>query len=129
MNILKIISTAPIAPYGELKNTPAKSLIDGNNLPGMKETSEFFNALDSVGENLKTLVNNINSFNDYFWHPSHLLKPIWCKLDENSMNIFLFIALAGFVAYSVGYKKGSKITIGSMAAYFLIKYISSSIPK
>ena len=71
MNILKIISTAPIAPYGELKNTPTTPFIDGNNLPGMKETAEFFNSFDSIGENLKTLVNNINTFNDYFWHPSH----------------------------------------------------------
>lgn len=129
MKIFNLIATASVAPYGDLKNTLKTPLIDGNNLPGMKATSEFFNSLDSLGDNLKTIVNNINTFNDYFWNPSHLLKPLWIKLDQNSMNIFLFIALAGFVAYSLGYKKGNKITIGSMAAYFLIKYISSSIPK
>ncbi|MCH5138199.1 hypothetical protein JMF89_13425 [Clostridiaceae bacterium UIB06] len=129
MNILNIIANAPLTPYGDLENTPSVPLIDGNNLPGMKATSEFFNKLDLVGDNLKALVNNINTFNDYFWHPSHLLKPLWIKIDENSMDIFLFIALAGFVAYSLGYKKGSKITIGSMAAYFLIKYISVAMPK
>lgn len=67
------------------------------------------------------MVDNTSTFNDYLWHSSHLLKPMWQKLDQNSMNIFLFIALAGFLSYSMGDKKGSKITIGSMVGYFMIK--------
>ena len=51
---------------------------------------------------------------------------MWCKLDENSMNIFLFIALVGFMLYCCGYKKGSKITIGSMAGYFSLSIYPSS---
>ncbi|SHJ13744.1 hypothetical protein [Clostridium magnum] len=129
MNILNIIANTPLTPYGDLENTPKTPLIDGNNLPGMKAASEVFSGIDSLSENLKALVNNINTFNDYFWHPSHLLKPLWIKLDENSMNIFLCIALAGFIAYCIGYKKGSKVTLGSMAAYFLVKYISAAMPK
>lgn len=125
MNILNLITS--IAPYGELENTPKTPLIDGNNLPGMKSAQEFFNKTDSIGENLKILADNISTFNDYFWHPSHLLKPMWQKLDQNSMNIFLFIALVGFLFYSMGYKKGSKITIGSMAGYFMIKCLSKVI--
>lgn len=125
MNILNFSTI--IAPYGELKNTPTNPLINGNNLPGMKTAQELFNGMDSIGENLKTLVDNINTFNDYFWHPSHLLKSLWILLDANALNIFLFIALTGFLAYSMGYKKGSKITIGSMAGYFMIKCLSKVI--
>ncbi len=68
MNILNLLTS--IAPYGELENTPTTPLIDGNKLPGMKSAQEFLNKTDSIGENLKTLVDNISTFNDYFWHPS-----------------------------------------------------------
>lgn len=87
----------------------------------------MLDTLQAIGNDLKSLINNINTFNDYFWHPSHLLKPLWLKLCNDSFNIFLFLSLSGFVLFCVGYKKGSKITIGSMAAYFLIKYLSKAI--
>lgn len=39
-------------------------LIDMENLPGMGKAKDFFNYTDNIGANLKTLVENITTFNN-----------------------------------------------------------------
>jgi hypothetical protein len=100
-------------------------LIDMENLPGMGKVKDFFNYTDNIGANLKTLVENITTFNNYVLHPHLFVRFVWNKVVAASFDVCVVIALAGVLLFICGNKKGRNLTLGSMMAYYLIKCLSS----
>lgn len=93
-------------------------------LPGVDKAENLLNAGNNIGDNLKTLVENITTFNNYVLHPSLFFRFIWDKIVSASFDVCVIVGLLGLFLFICGNKKGRNITVGSMIAYYLIKCLS-----
>ena len=91
-----------------------KGLIDTKTIPIIDNAAKMFTTIDKFKNDISYIAKFITS-------PVLILKG----LANICYTVALVVGIAGIMLYLIGYKKGTKWTVGSVVVYTLIKAIST----
>jgi hypothetical protein len=93
-----------------------KGLINMDKIPIIDNATKMFATIDKFNNDISYIAKVITS-------PVLIFKG----LANMSYTVALVVGIAGIMLYLIGYKKGTKWTVGSIVGYTLIQAIGSAL--